>query len=222
MRIEPTFSPPKKSTKLSVSTIEHEPLGYNGPSKPFGKRQKTSADASVSKDFFTKKTSQTIDRDFVERRSEPRDDNSFLGFLVTSGLPIKSVAAVFAIALAIPMSFVAITERQHDDGIDRITTASINKEAGFEISDVSMTKLMKSNSTIVSVFGRLENNSTSNKSLKPLWVTLYNADGKVVQSWQHRIKKASIKTGQKFRFMTSAIDYSGEAKHVTVSTTPQK
>lgn len=218
MRIEPTFSPAKEQLK----TIEHESLSGNASPKTFGKRHRVSADASVSKDFFTKTNTSSPRPNFIERRSEPRNDNSFIGFLMTSGLPIKSIAAVFTIALALPMTFIAITERQSDDGIDYMTTASISKEAGFDIKDVSMTKLMKSSSTIITVYGRLENSSGKNKALKPLWVTLYDKDRKIVQSWQHRIAKAIIKDGHKFRFMTSAIDYSGDAKHVTVSTTAPK
>lgn len=222
MRIEPTFSPAEKTSKASITTIEHEPLGNSGPTKTFGKRQKTKADASVSKDFFAKRTSSSTERQVGERRLNDDTTDGFLEFLLTSGLPIRALAAVFAIALMVPMTFIAITERQSHDGIDRITTASINKEAGFEINDVSMTKLIKSQETIVSVYGRVENNSADNRPLKPLWITLYDKDGRVVQSWRHQIKKPMINSGQTFRFMTSAIDYSGKAKQVTVSTTQKK
>ncbi|MGB7287814.1 MAG: hypothetical protein WBC71_12855 [Salaquimonas sp.] len=206
--------------KDSIITIDHEP--EPSQAKPFGKRRKVSADASVTKDFFSKEPVRPNSEPLRRTTFAQQSNSSFLDFLLTSGLPLKSIAAVFAIALVLPTTFIAISERDTDNGIDLITTASIRKIPGFEISDVSMTRLIKNNETVVSVFGRLANNSSSEKSMMPLWVTLYDDNGKIVQSWQHRIKKNKIDKDQNFRFMTSAIDYSGKARNATVTTSPQK
>lgn len=219
--------------RSDIITIDHEPDAAKsaGPRKQFGLRNRARPEASVSRDFFSTPPA-SAGREPLRRplRNEyrpvdsnartPVDDGAFLGFLMTSGLPIRSLMAVLVIAVAVPATFVTITENLPASGIDPMTTASVNRSEGIAINDISMTRIMKTGSSVVSVFGNVENNTTANRPLVPLWITLVDEEGNTVQSWRHRLGRAAIRGGQNFRFMTSAIDYTGRARDVRVSLVP--
>jgi hypothetical protein len=136
-----------------------------------------------------------------------------------SALPLRTLAAVFAIAFAVPTAFVVYTERQPSTDIDPVTTASISPDQAASpvgVSQITMTKLLKNGISVISVNGKIENRSQAAVKLPELEIVLYDETGRNIQSWFHRMGISEIKPHQTFRFMSSAIDITGTAKTVKV------
>ncbi len=216
-----------QSANTQARTIDHEPLSDNTDAPVFGKRTRATAGQSVTRDFFTRTSTNLPARKLphASARTQEESDNSTL-FVRLRDLdwPLKYLAFTFLIALALPMTLISITERiphwMGTEGVDTMTTSSISPNAGVSVSDVSMTRIIKNSTSLVSVYGRISYAAGPSKTLKPLLVTLYDKDGKTLQSWLHTIPIGKIRSKQNFRFITSAIDYSGNAE--TVSVVPVK
>lgn len=214
-----------RKTHNTVTVIDHEPLSTarnNHPSDPdtkpvFGKRNTKTARPAVTRDFFSSPPNSAFKAEKFEDGRFETENHDFSFKNVLSTLPVKTLAAVLTIAIGLPMTFIAISEWRPGNNIDPITTASVSIIDGLEISDVSLTRVLHQDLSVATVFGKVSNPDGSGKPLLPLVITLYDADGKPVQSWQHRIGKAEILPNQNYRFMTSAIDYSGSSRTVRVT-----
>lgn len=137
-------------------------------------------------------------------------------------VPYSALAAVFALAFAIPMGFIWLTEQASGPGIDTMTTASVSAAEGLAVRDVSMTRILKNGTFVVTVSGRVSNTANERKSLLPLTISLIDENGVEVQSWRHRAGTGVVKPDGSLFFNTSAIDFSGRARtaHVTARTIP--
>ena len=214
-----------RRTNNAVTVIDHEPLNTTSndqnsdfDQKPvFGKRNSNQARPAVTKDFFSTPPNSSFKANRLNEDDLDVRSHEFSFANVLSTLPVKTLAAVLTIAIGLPMAFIAISERTSGDNIDPITTASVSMINGLEISDVSLTRVLHQDSSVATVFGKVSNPDGSDKPLRPLVMTLYDKDGKPVQSWQHRIGKTEIQPNQNYRFMTSAIDYSGNGRTVRVT-----
>lgn len=136
---------------------------------------------------------------------------------------IAGVVAVFTLAVTIPTGFIAMTENLEQAAIDPVTTASINPASGLgklAVTDVSMTRIVKSGSSVVTVFGEIRNTAGENQTPGDVVVQLLDGNGRIVQSWQHRTGAGSIKPDGKLRFVTSSIDVSGRARTAVAFTRP--
>jgi len=135
-------------------------------------------------------------------------------------LPLGILAAVAAIAFAMPMGLVFFTEQITGPGIDPMTTASVQAADGIVVRDVAMTKILKNGTFVVSINGKISNHGTKAQSLMPLVVSLLDEEGREVQSWRHRLGQTRLNDDATLHFRTSAIDYSGAAKtaHVIART----
>jgi len=138
----------------------------------------------------------------------------------TSRIPVGILATVAILAFAVPVGFVFFTERMTGPEIDPMTTASIDAADGISVQDVSMTRMLKNGTFVVTINGKVSNYGTSGKSLRPLIITLRDENGREVQSWRHRLGKSQLDNDATLHFRTSAIDYSGAAKsaHVVART----
>ena len=217
-------NPPAKTPANSqMRTIDHEPLSDNTDAPVFGKRTRATAGQSVTRDFFTRTSTNLPTRKLPHiSAGTPEDgDNSPLYVRLRDlNWPLKYLALTFLLALALPMTLISVTERiPHwlgTEGVDTMTTSSISPNADVSVSDVSMTRIIKNTTSLVSVHGRISYAAGPSKTLKPLLVTLYDKNGKTIQSWLHRIPMGKTGSKQNFRFITSAIDYSGNAETVSV------
>ena len=214
----------QRSGRQPTRTIDHEPLEQHRSGTVFGKRRPAGAKPAVTRDFFnTPPNTSFRSAHYGMAGTENQADEADNGFTfrgMASLLPVKALAAVVAIAVVLPVAIITVSEQQFNSGIDPMTTASIAPANGLEISDVSLSRVLRQDTSVATIFGQVSNPLDSSKPLGPLVVSLYDREGKLVQSWQHRIAQASIGSGQVFRFMTSAIDYSGEAHTVRVSMAP--
>jgi hypothetical protein len=213
-------------------TIDHEPLKQrdsrheNSRDMPtsraihtdsqtgvFGKRRKTAAPSSaITGTFFEPSGLESGFRKQKIRYLSP-------GHTVSSRLPLRTLAAVFTIAFALPATFVTLSERQLRSDIDPITTASIDAgsdQLPIRVSDVTITKILKSGTSVITVFGKVQNRSKAEVRLHELEIVLLDETGRNIQSWFHRMGKSSIGSDQTFRFMSSAIDITGDAKSAVV------
>lgn len=225
-----------RSSKKPVRIIDHEPLdrfGANVEAPIFGKRGHAStnpnsphpsrpyASNGISEYFINRvneqqaKNSEVLNRSAIRDTEAVRDDDE-----ERMDVPWASLAAVAALAFAIPLGLIYFTENMTGTAIDPITTASLRTADGLEVRDVSMTRLLKNGTFVVTINGRIANLSSKSKSLMPLTISLLDDQGREVQSWRHRIGKSSLDPSSTLRFMTSAIDFSGTAKtaHVKAST----
>lgn len=133
------------------------------------------------------------------------------------GLPYAALAAVFALAIAIPAGFIWLTELSSRPGLDRITTASVGASRGLAVKEVNMTRILKNGTFVVTVSGHISNMEGRRKSLMPLTISLLDKDGVEVQSWRHAAGTGILKPDGTLFFNTSAIDFSGRAATAHVS-----
>lgn len=229
--------------RQQIRTIDHEPLstefrqdstaGRNlapteeaPPSHSGGRYRKPGFSAStrsaVTGDFFTARSPgrSSDSRDWPSNTPMAARD---LSTSVPLTRTIAAVVAVFTLAITIPSGFIAMTESIEQAAIDPVTTASIGTAARsgqLAVSDISMTRIMKSGSTVVTVFGEIRNTAGVSQIPGDVVIQLQDENGHVVQSWQHRTGAGSIKPDGKLRFMTSSIDASGRARSVVAFTKP--
>ena len=205
--------------------IDHQPVAQSEPAPVFGKRREVRAKPAVTTDFFKTRPNEDFITSRMSDYSNPSKEAGCTGDAFTmrgvvSLLPVKALAAVVMIAVILPAALIVVSERHFGGSIDPITTASISTVSGLEISDVSLSRVIRQDASVATIFGQVSNRDGSVKPLGPLVISLYDKDGNEVQSWQHRIGEASIGPNQIFRFMTSAIDHSGKANSVRVSVAP--
>lgn len=214
----------QRSGRQPTRIIDHEPLEQPQSGTVFGKRRPAGAKPAVTRDFFNTPPNTSFRSAHKGVADiEPYKDEAVDGFTfsrMASLLPVKVLAAVVVIAVILPVAIISVSEQLFNSGIDPMTTASIASSNGLEISDVSLSRVIRQDTSVATIFGQVSNPHDNGKPLGPLVISLYDSEGKLVQSWQHRIGQASIGSGQVFRFMTSAIDYSGEAHTVRVSMAP--
>lgn len=219
--------------RQQITTIDHEPLSTrdrrdlapeerypaksegDGWSKQRSPGFSTGARSAVTGDFFTPRP--------PDRLSDGPMATGDLSTSVPLTRTIAAVVTVFTLAITIPSGFIAMTERVEQAAIDPVTTASIGSAARsgqLAVSDVSMTRIMKSGSTVVTVFGEIRNTAGASQAPGDVIIQLLDEDGHVVQSWQHRTGAGTIKPSGKLRFMTSSIDASGRARTAVAFTRP--
>ena len=219
-----------KRHSRDIRTIDHEPLS-TGSASPAGRSLATLDDAVSSANSRTRpgfsgrmRLPSAVTGDFFATR--PSDTPMMTRDLSTSVPLTRTIAAVvsaFTLAVTIPTGFIAMTESIEQAAIDPITTASIGASAGSDelaVSDVSMTRIMKSGSTVVTVFGEIRNTAKTSQTPGDVVIQLQDESGRVVQSWQHRTGASSIKPEGKLRFVTSSIDVSGRARAVVAFARP--
>ena len=222
-----------------IRTIDHEPLptdlkkGSAASGRNLARLDENTPENSRRKSAFsgsTRKTGAITGDFFTPRPSDGRSWSSGAPMSIrdlSTSVPltrtIAAVVSVFTLAITIPTGFIAMTESMEQTAIDPVTTASINTTAGsgqLAVSDVSMTRIMKSGSTVVTIFGEIRNTAGVSQTPGDVTIQLQDENGHVVQSWQHRTGAGSIKPDGKLRFMTSSIDASGRARSVVAFTKP--
>ncbi len=136
-------------------------------------------------------------------------------------VPYTTLAAVFTLAVALPIGFIWFTEQAGRLDIDPMTTASVSAAQGLFVRDITMTRILKNGTFVVTVTGKITNRAGQSRSLLPLTISLMDEDGKEVQSWRHRTGAGIVKADDSIYFRTSSIDFSGRAEtaHVTAQVT---
>ena len=232
-----------KRHRQQIRTIDHEPLSTGSRQDSAAGRDLVAAEelqpshansryhrpgvstgmrSAVTGDFFTAQSTghSSGSRDWPSGKPAGARD---LSTSVPLTRTIAAVVAVFTLAITIPSGFIAMTEGFEQAAIDPVTTASIGtsaKSGHLAVSDISMTRIMKSGSTVVTVFGEIRNTAGVSQTPGDVVIQLQDENGHVVQSWQHRTGAGSIKPDGKLRFMTSSIDASGRARSVVAFTKP--
>lgn len=209
----------RQSSKVTV--IDHEPSSHHAVRRssqpPYSHRHDSQVEASRPED--RKRRPDAVTADFFARMRHQEPDNlpveppAWPSF----GRPLIAAAIAFTAAVTVPTGFIAMTESLSFPAIDPFTTASTGSSpslTGLEVSDVSMTRMIKSGESIVTVFGEVTNNTGRDVVPGEIVIQLVDDGGDVVQSWHHRTGSAGLKAGRKLRFMTSAIDVSGNARTV--------
>jgi len=226
----------RKSNSTLPVIIDHEPLKQSESSNPqtanpasppvsstnarptsrtgtFGKRQTHKMPSSAVTDTFF--TSGGEDSDFKKRKIR-RVTPDAPG---KQRLPMGSLAAALTIAFALPSAFIYYTEKHGFSNIDPITTASIGSPSdlgAIRISKVGMTKMLKNGTHVITAYGTVENRTGKEENLPELEIILLDESGRNIQSWVHPMDKKQIGSDQTFRFISSAIDITGDAKTVIV------
>lgn len=212
-----------KRGSTSGSTDDHAANGADEPYAPF-------ASNGISEYFINR-----VSRHQEEKRRNGQDNMSGSGqgrsairntgfsdgdLDEEAGIPLASIAAVIGLAFAIPLGFIYATENlggfSQGASIDPMTTASIRTADGLEVRDVSMTRILKNGTFVVTIHGQIANLSSKPATLMPLTISLQDGDGNEVQSWRHRVGKSELDKASKIHFMASAIDFSGKAKTARV------
>lgn len=225
--------------RQQIRTIDHEPLSADlKKGSATGGRDLACLEESPSKNSRRKsgfsgnfrKTSAITGDFFTPRSSDEKSWSSSTPMSIrdlSTSVPltrtIAAVVSVFTLAITIPTGFIAMTESMEQAAIDPVTTASIDpgsRSGELAVSDVSMTRIMKSGSTVVTIFGEIRNTATVSQTPGDVVIQLQDENGHVVQSWQHRTGAGSIKPDGKLRFITSSIDASGRARSVVAFTRP--
>lgn len=222
-----------------IRTIDHEPLsadfgkGSAASGRDLTRLEERATENDGRRASFSgsiRKTSAITGDFFTPRPPKEKNWSSAAPMSIrdlSTSVPltrtIAAVVSVFTLAITIPTGFIAMTESIEQTAIDPVTTASINIGAGsgqLAVSDVSMTRIMKSGSTVVTIFGEIRNTAGISQTPGDVVIQLQDENGQVVQSWQHRTGAGSIKPDGKLRFITSSIDVSGRARSVVAYTKP--
>lgn len=214
---------------LPGKIINHEPASTafgdtekerKKPKLHFGQREPNNKKSAITNTFFQ---APDIENQSLEdrhiRRLKPDSPNLEINNLKPT-IPFGTLAAVFTLAVTIPIGFIQFSETRLNSNIDPITTASISKNNDITIEDVSMTRILRNGTFVVSVHGKIRNLSQTKQHAGEIIISLLNKDGREIQSWRHKTGIASIAKDQSIRFITSAIDITGNAKSVSVKTSP--
>lgn len=201
-----------------VRIIDHEPLENRGTfGRPFGRRQGTAAKRDDRQDDTLSPVSDTAGsaRGFFSFRYEDNATEQESGMISRSW---KAIAACLFIFLAGPAIFMSLVEQLHGfRGIDPMTTASIPAGSGFSVANIEMSQIFRNGATVVTIRGGVTNTDLKARPIPELVITLYDEKNRKLQRWHHRPGIGKLDARDKFRFITSAIDTSGRAKHVTVT-----
>ena len=172
----------QRSGRQPTRIIDHEPLEQPQPGMVFGKRRPAGAKPAVTRDFFSTPPNMSFRSAHGgltgNENQADEADNGFTFRGIASLLPVKALAAVVAIAVVLPVAIITVSERQFNSGIDPMTTASIAPANGLEISDVSLSRVIRQNTSVATIFGQVSNPLDNSKPLGPLIVSLYDSEGK--------------------------------------------
>ncbi|MCB1387506.1 MAG: hypothetical protein KDJ80_16345 [Nitratireductor sp.] len=211
-----------------VMTIDHEPLPVSGtpqgaslpaverlawrdagsvdepPGQPFGRR------SAVTSDFFYRAGRpegwDAGDDEGIENADHPA------GY----GL-VGVVVLCLGLAFILPAAVIALSQWRGLADVDPVVTASIGDGVHdrLTVDDLSMVRVYKGGDSVVTVYGEVANKGRSAVMPGEVIIRLRRADGSVAQSWHHRPGGRMLAPGETLRFITSAIDVSGDAKSVS-------
>lgn len=209
---------PAESAARRITVIEHEPLGGDAAqTEPslggdgYSYRLPVRASA-ITGDFFSR-------QQHSDRPGPASSNEEWPSFAI----PVAALGLAFTLAVTIPTGFIALSEHINEPVIDPVATASIGRggraDVALDVSDLSMTRMLKSGTAAVTVFGSIENRSSASVLPGEVVIQLLDSNGDLLQSWRHRTGAAQIAPGKSLRFMTSAIDVTGKAESVVARAT---